>query len=45
MNNKERQAKFRKERKAKGLVRKEIWIKPEWWEKLKELIASLDRNN
>lgn len=29
------------ERKAAGLVRKEIWINPEWWEKIKEFINQL----
>jgi hypothetical protein len=44
MKNKERQRKFREDRKAEGLVRKDIWIKPNWWQKVKDLITELDKN-
>ena len=31
MKNKDYQKKFKDTRKKKGYIRKEVWIKPEWW--------------
>ncbi len=41
MENKDYQKTSRAKRIAKGLVRKEIWIRPEWWKEVQALISKL----
>ena len=41
-NNRKHQANLKDRRKAQGLVRKEIWIKPEHWDEVKALVAKLN---
>lgn len=41
MTNKERQAKFTKSQKAKGLIAVKLWIKPEWKQQIEKLINKL----
>ena len=41
MKNKERQANFKKARKDEGLIRIELWIKPEWKQAIIEYVNKL----
>ena len=43
-NNRKHQVNLKDRRKAQGLVRKEIWIKPEYWIEVKEVIAKLNED-
>ena len=41
MENKDYQKTSREKRKAQGLIRKEIWVKPSWWKEVKAMISKL----
>ena len=44
MSNKERQKRFRDERKKKGWIRIELWILPTWREEINKLVEKLKEN-
>jgi len=39
----QRQAKLRKTRRKRGMVRVEVWTIPKWVERIKEFVAKLNR--
>ena len=40
----EKQAITRANKRKEGYILKQIWVKPNWWKKVKDLISELDKN-